>query len=196
MRASLPGFLVFVRWEFVGERAAIDLLVQGDDVRKAVFGHAAATGAAHCMRFFWIVAQVANGFGESGYVADRNDDSASASEEIADAPRVRADGGNFQGEGFHETAWEAFALGGERETVGGAIDSGEVAPVTEKVNRFAETELGNLRFDFGAAIAFAGKSDMNVGAVEARDGLDDVAMALVAREFGDHRHELVLQREF
>ena len=88
-------------------------------------------------------------------------------------------------------------MGGEGGACRRAQNRRDILAIAEKVNKFAEAKLSDLSFDFGAMrSSWPHKRYVNVGTVEAGDGLNDVAMAFVERELGDHGDEFVVWRKF
>src|SRR6185295_4590316 len=89
--------------------AAIKLFVQFDDVGQAVLHHAAAAGLAHRSRLFGIIHEFANGVGEFGDIADRNDHPTAPRQKVADAAGVGTNDGDFQAKRLHDAAGQTFA---------------------------------------------------------------------------------------
>ena len=91
---------------------------------------------------------------------------------------------------------KAFVLGGEGCARRRAEKRRDVPTIAEEVNCFAEAKLSDLSFDFGAMRSFAHKRHVNVGTIEAGDGLNNVAMAFSQNQLGDHGDEFVVWRKF
>ena len=172
--------------------AFVELFVERDDVWQAVGRHAPAAGGADGTRFFGVVGEVANGFGEPRGVANRHGDSAAAGEKVTDAACVGAHDRDFHAEGLHDATGKAFALGGEGGARRRAEKRRDVPTIAEEVNRFAEAKLSDLSFDFGTMRSFAHKRHVDVGTVEACNGLNNVAMAFFEHQLGDHSDEFVV----